>query len=46
MVISSSKIVTEDEKKYIIQNYSCRNRNCQNYNKVVKTVKTELTKDS
>jgi len=42
MIIASSKTVEEDNKKYLIQDFKCRNRNCSNYNKVVKQSKTEI----
>ena len=42
MIIASSKTVEEDNKKYLIQDFKCRNRNCSNYNKVVEQTKTEI----
>ena len=49
MRITSSKNVIENDdtpsvetKLYVVQELSCMNSNCNNYNKVVETIKTEL----
>ena len=45
MIIASSKTVEEDNKKYLLQDLKCRNRNCPNYNRVMGTEKTEIPND-
>ena len=41
-VVENDDTPNEATKLFIIQELSCTNRNCGNYNKVVETVKTEL----
>ena len=41
-VVENDDTPNEETKLFIVQELSCTNKNCTNYNKVVETVKNEL----
>lgn len=41
-VVENDDTPNEETKLYIVQDLSCMNRNCANYEKVVETIRNEL----
>lgn len=41
-IVENDDTPNEDTKLYIVQEFKCRNKDCDNYDTVVETVKNEL----